>query len=316
MDWASEKLYGKARLYAQRAHSEDFASPLFGFWMSLSLELLARAALANIHPVLLADPTGEDNIHYVFGITPKKPPKSVAAKAVFARCAVHVAGFTDQMSVHCLIMADRRNAELHSGLAAFEGQDNSTWLPATYEVMDVLLKHLKSDFRDFLGKAHETAASRMLEDRNENRKKEILNRISSCRKHAEGLGAEALADKRLKAEQRINPALSGARKSCECPACRSTAIKTGEIVGRSPVRIDEDKATITRDVRILPNQFRCLVCDLRLHGYPEMKEAGLGAVYNLTEEEDPIEFFGIVPEEHVDIDQLIASRYEDDYHNE
>ena|ERR1700674_1353063 len=121
MDWTSEALYGKARVYIQRAQNEKLDSPLFGFWMSLSLELLCRAALAKIHPVLLADPTKEENIQYVFGINPKKNPKSVQAKTVFARRSVFIPNFTDKMSVHCLIMADRRNSELHSGMKSFSG---------------------------------------------------------------------------------------------------------------------------------------------------------------------------------------------------
>ena len=42
-----------------------------------------------------------------------------------------------------------------------------------------------------------------------------------------------------------------------------------------------------------------------------MNEAGLGTVYTITEGEDPIEFFGIVPEEHVDIDEMIRQFGED-----
>lgn len=133
MDWSPESLYSKAKLYALRAHSEPIESALFGFWVSLSLELLARAALAHVHPALLADPREPDNIQYAFGVVPKGVPKSIQAKALFARCSVFISGFTDQMSGHCLIMADRRNSELHSGAAAFEDVDNSRWLPTTYE---------------------------------------------------------------------------------------------------------------------------------------------------------------------------------------
>ena len=143
MDWASDTLYSKAKLYARRAHDERIDSALFGFWMSLSMELLARAALASIHPALLADPREPDNIQYAFGIVPKGVPKSIQAKALFARCSVFITDFTDKMSGHCLIMADRRNAELHSGVAAFEGIDNSGWLPSTYEVIEILLNYLK-----------------------------------------------------------------------------------------------------------------------------------------------------------------------------
>ena len=44
MDWSSESLYSKAKLYARRAHDEAVESAMFGFWMSLSLE---RKRLVN-----------------------------------------------------------------------------------------------------------------------------------------------------------------------------------------------------------------------------------------------------------------------------
>jgi hypothetical protein len=164
MDWASDSLYNKAKLFAQRAHNEPVNSALFAFWMSLSLELLARSALSHVHPVLLADPKEPDNLQYAFGIVPKEIPKSIAAKALFARCSIFVKDFTDKMSGHCLIVADRRNSELHTGAAAFEGVDNARWLPASYEVIQVLLAHLGRDFRDFLGD-HGQVALEVIKDR-------------------------------------------------------------------------------------------------------------------------------------------------------
>jgi hypothetical protein len=47
-----------------------------------------------------------------------------------------------------------------------------------------------------------------------------------------------------------------------------------------------------------------------------MNEAGLGAIYKIEEEEDPIEFFGIVPEEHVDVSELLRNHFADEYQNE
>jgi hypothetical protein len=44
-----------------------------------------------------------------------------------------------------------------------------------------------------------------------------------------------------------------------------------------------------------------------------MNEAGLGAIYTIEEEEDPIEFFGIVPEEHVDVEALVKEHLADMY---
>jgi hypothetical protein len=318
MEWTHEAMYCKAKLYAQRANNEPIDSALFGFWTSLALELLCRAALARIHPVLLADPTNEDNIQYAFGIIPKRPPKSVHAKTVFARCSVFIPEFTDKMSGHCLILADRRNTELHSGAASFEGLDNSAWLPATYEVMDVVLGHIGTDFHDFLGPEHAPSAVAMLKDRRDTIKREVKEKISESRKVFAALDPEwitqrattvrSMADAWVQANQ--------LRRTSTCPACGSIGLMTGENMGRTPVRIDEATGTITREVRALPNVFVCPHCKLSLKGFQELHEAGMGAIYTVSEEEDPIAFFGIVPEEHVDVDELIRNYYESDYQNE
>lgn len=318
MDWSSDSLYSKAKLYAQRAHDEPIESALFGFWMSLSLELMARAALASIHPVLLADPKEPDNIQYAFGITPKNAPKSIVAKALFSRCSIFIPGFTDGMTVHCLIMADRRNTELHSGAAAFEGIDNSAWLPATYEVIEVLLKHLHHDFMEFLGADHGNFATELLRDRRDSIKKEVLQKISEAKKTYSMKSQEWKADRAEKARNAIDTwiRVSKLRKECECPSCGMQAVMSGESIGRSPVRIDEITNTIIREARVLPNALRCMFCDLSLQGYQQIKAAGLGAVYTVEEEEDPIKFFGIIPEEYVDVERLIRDHFDSDYENE
>jgi hypothetical protein len=224
-------------------------------------------------------------------------------------------------------MADRRNSELHSGIAAFEDIDNSAWLPATYEVMEVLLRHIGTDFAEFLGKdhaqsaikmLHAQSAIKMLKDRRENIKKEVLDRLSAAKKIAANVSSELRAKREESVEAPIAKWLSenALRRGCNCPACGSGAIMSGESISRGPARVDEDAATIQREVRVLPNFFRCPVCKLKLDGYQEMLEAGLGTIYTAVEVEDPIEFFGIVPEEHVDVEKLLREYHEDGYANE
>lgn len=318
MSWSTDELLGKAKLYAERANNEDFESALFGFWMSLCIELLGRAALAKIHPVLLADPSQEGNIHYSFGINPKANPKSVAAKAVFARCSVFIEDFTDQMSGHCLLLADRRNKELHSGEAAFEGIENSTWLPQTYEVFSVLLNHIGLSFEDFLGKQHAKVAEGMLKDRHEHLLNEVKERISSAKKAFDKIDGDAKSERTEKAKEVVQSWVKAGtlREAIDCPACGFKGALSGESLNRGPIKIDEDDGTIVREVRALPNAFRCAVCALKLDGYQELLHAGMGKAFVTIEEEDPIEFFGIVPEEHVDIDKLIREYHEDEYNNE
>src|SRR5262245_33395535 len=77
MEKSDKALYDKARLFMHLAHEQPIESQLFAFWASLSLELLCRAALAKVHPVLLADPREDGNILYAFGIQPARPPKGI-----------------------------------------------------------------------------------------------------------------------------------------------------------------------------------------------------------------------------------------------
>jgi hypothetical protein len=321
MEWEFDALFGKAKLYAQRANEEKLDSALFGFWMSLCVEILGRAALAKIHPVLLADPTGEGNIHYVFGVNPKSNPKSVHAKTVFARCSVLVKDFTDRMAGHCLLLADRRNKELHGGSAAFEGVDPSTWLPQTYEVFDVLLKHVGVGADDFLGKEHAAVASRMLQDRRDHIEKEVKDRISKAKKDFDALEGKDKGERIAKTEAALKRWISSTPlgQSADCPACGFAGALHGESLNRGPAKVSEEDGTITREVRVLPNKFRCAVCGLKLDGYQELLQAGLGKVFTTEEEEDPIEFFGIIPEEHIDIDKVVQEYYAEEmygYQNE
>jgi hypothetical protein len=318
MEWSASALYDKARLYMSRAHEQPVDSQLFAFWASLSLELLCRAALAKVHPVLLADPREDGNLLYAFGVQPAKPPRSIVTKAIVIRCTALVDGFTEEMATHCALMADRRNAELHSGVVGFDAFDNAAWLPATYEVINVLLKHLGVSFVEFLGEEHAATAVEMLRDRRAAIKKEVLDRIQAAKAVYRELPTEERLRREARWSERREEVLkaNSAHRETKCPACGSSAIMSGNRVSRGPVRIDESSNKIEREVRILPTTFRCPHCQLKLDGFQEMRQAGLGTVYTVIEEEDPVEFFGIDPSEYIDPDEFLREHYGPEYDNE
>lgn len=66
--WSEEALFGKALLYTERMDSFTADDWQFGFWSALSLELLARAALAHISPVLLADTKNWRNLMHALAV--------------------------------------------------------------------------------------------------------------------------------------------------------------------------------------------------------------------------------------------------------
>jgi hypothetical protein len=66
-------------------------------------------------------------------------------------------------------------------------------------------------------------------------------------------------------------------------------------------------------VRQSPDRLRCGFCNLSLTSYQELKEADLGGgICTISEEEDPIEFFGIEPEDYVDVEEIVR-KYGEDY---
>src|SRR5215213_3362116 len=102
--WSEETLFTKAVLYVERMESHTADDWQFGFWSALSLELLARAALAHISPVLLADGKEWHNLVHALGHAPttkKFSPTSVGTKDVFARLNELVPEFNIEISGFC-----------------------------------------------------------------------------------------------------------------------------------------------------------------------------------------------------------------------
>jgi len=146
MNWSYEALLDKAVVNAKRAfEGENRESELFAFWATLSLEFLGRAVLAKIHPSLLADPQTPESVLYACGVSSPKQAKSVAAKTVFLRCKIIVPGFSEADFGLCMMLMDRRNEELHSGIPGFEDLNLERWLADYYRIVKKLLGHLGLD---------------------------------------------------------------------------------------------------------------------------------------------------------------------------
>ena len=93
------------RLYAEQAMKSDPNSTMLPLLSSFALELLGKAALAKIHPALIADPRGEgEAILYAFGVD-TNDPKTIMANTVFKRVGKLVPGFTIEDQSSCLALA-------------------------------------------------------------------------------------------------------------------------------------------------------------------------------------------------------------------
>lgn len=313
MDWSNEMLWNKAKLYIGRAHSEERNSALFPFWSTLALEFVARAALARVHPSLLADPGEGAHILYACGINTGKIAKSVAAKTVFSRCQACVEDFTSDDEKFCMYLIGLRNVELHSGKAAFEDIPLRDWLPKFYVSLSKLVLFQERSLVDLLGGPDARAANEMIKDRFDEMEKRVRQLVSF---HKDRFFKRNKEDqKKLKADAETG-LYSFVQKdgkrflSKKCPSCSANAFAGGEVIRRSEPYLND--GLIVTELVILPTEFKCRACGLELTSFGELHGAGLGDQIIDNEFSDPVDFFEIDVMEYVDASDFHEPEYGND----
>lgn len=288
MSWSEEDLYRKARLFVTRAFYEvPRSDALFPFWASLGLELLARAALAHVHPALLADPSQPDNLLYALGYE-VKAPKSVPAKAVFSRCQRIIPGFTEIERDRCMALQYHRNEDLHSGGLPFESLPPEAWLTGFLKDCRVLLDFLDKSLEDFFGDEEASAAQRLIVEADEKVTVDVKRRIGQARKASEHLGDDVKVARRAEIGFRLRLSDTSTKES-PCPACSSTAQLDGELIRLGEPRLRDEY--ILRERVYLAVRFGCSVCGLALGTHEELNAAGIGGQFAIEDTFEPLEFY-------------------------
>lgn len=140
--WTLDALFSEALLYVgemERHAPDDWRHRL---WASLSVELLARAALAHISPTLLADRQDWRNTYHALGHGPTKrgfAPRSIGIVEVLKILGELLPEFTPELHDSCVEQCGYRNAELHSGEDAFAGRGMASWLSQYFASCQVFL---------------------------------------------------------------------------------------------------------------------------------------------------------------------------------
>jgi hypothetical protein len=82
-----DALYAKSQLYIRRGlrAQADNDTEEYQLWASLALELLGKAALSNVHPALVADPTHSNSLFAACGRQLSPNLKTITATTLFER---------------------------------------------------------------------------------------------------------------------------------------------------------------------------------------------------------------------------------------
>jgi hypothetical protein len=296
--WDLDSLWAKSRLYAARASAVDREDAEFPFWSILTLEMLARSALASVHPALLADPREGQNLMYAFGFGQTKAPRSIPAKTVFLRCAQIVQDFTADDVTKATALIEMRNEELHTGGTPLDGLPTRTWLVDYYRLSKTLLVYLDKGLGDLFEDDEAVAAKRMIDASDKKILGEVKRAVSECRKEWRALTKEDRKERRTRAvtilrlrgeRASFRPAAAGDVQ--KCPACTTLGWVTGEVVRTGEPRVGENE--ILQTFTKLPTEFSCSACGLSLDGEAEMHAAGRGDLYEVEIGEDPASYYGI-----------------------
>jgi DNA-directed RNA polymerase subunit RPC12/RpoP len=307
--WSAEALLAKALVYVGRMESHPPDKWQFGFWSTLSLELLARAALSHISPMLLADIKNWRNLTHALGRAPtakKYSPTSIPTTEVYARLNELVPAFTEEVAGFCTKQSDRRNAELHSGELVFASLGTSQWLPRFYLACKILLESMGKNLSDFVVDAQ--TAEEMIDSVEDAAAKAVKQDVSA---HSQVWSNRTAEDREQALVQATAWATRQTGHRVVCPACGSQALVQGKAHGTVTTSVNDDE--VEQRQAMLPSAFECIACGLRISGLSKLSACGLGDVFGTTSTYTAAEFFGLYTEDELEEARGEASNYEDDF---
>lgn len=288
--WDPEALYLKAQRYVQHMSDLDSDEWEYALWSGFALEFLARAALANVNPALLAETDKSwASLYHALGFSPieeRFTPKSIAISEVFKRLMAILPDFTKEHEGFGILHTGRRNAELHSGDPAFDGIKSSSWQPRFYQTSEVLLVSIGMTLEDFFGEDEAKVAKQVIDAAIDDSAKAVKGEVEAHRKVWLAKSERERAKLGAQAEVR---ATRQAGHRVECPACGSHALVVGEPVS-APIQSLCD-GEITEKQEHLPNQFECVACGLKIAGLSRLTVVGLGDRYKKTQIYDAAEYY-------------------------
>jgi len=285
--WSKEALLAKAQLYAQEMRRYSHNDWQFGRESTFVLEFVARAALSNVSPVLIAKEEW-NNLYYGLGHTPKSTtfaPKSKITSDVLNHAAEIITGFTDDLRRFSIEHMNRRNEELHTGATPFYGL-TTDWQAHFYEALTVLLSSMGLKLEYLVGSAETKHATELIAASKVKSEKDVRDAVIA---HTRMWDSKSDAEKRTLSYQASIRASRAVGHRVVCPACRSDALVMGSPIS-DPIRILDGDIIVTTQER-QPTKFECTACGLKMLGISQLNVFALGATYKSTVSFDAAELY-------------------------
>ncbi len=312
MSWDRDSLWAKSRVYFERAFDTDREDHIFGLWCAMGLELLARAAVANVSPTLLAMPDKEQKFLLIalgHG-SAKAPRRSIATNQVLALCKILIRDFNEEQLKLASALTGRRNEELHSGTAAFSEYTTQQWIAGFYKCCKILAESQGESLTNLFGDDEAKIAEKTITEFTEKIIQKIQSQIAAHKKVF--YGKDETERERLRLDtKKQGEILAHKKHHCvECPACKCTATVQGDAYGQEQVEHAEDEIIVRQS--IIPTKFVCPACELKLNGYGELLSANVANYFIHRAHYSPESFYEVVNPSNI----MEMQSYIDEYHIE
>ncbi|APU17783.1 MULTISPECIES: hypothetical protein [Actinoalloteichus] len=286
----SGALWQKSRLFLNHAMDvEEFRTfDERALWASLALELLAKAALARVSPLLVAAPNEEgSNLLVAAGLTQGKGGfNSVTASTLFTRCAKAFRPF-DVAEAKGISRA--RNDYLHGGAAVFSTIPEEAWWPRYWAQAAILINAQDRDIDELVGPDRVA----IVEDYLARNKRNIEHRVEMLiaraaqrlKQYRDGvLPAKLFSEWNKTFDHGVSLSYSAIEK---CPACGEEGEVEGDIVESSDVQyaqVNDDEWDVWANTTVLSDLFSCSTCKLVLDGSDLLAVAGISMEFVVVED--------------------------------
>lgn len=290
-----DALYAKSRLYIGRGLRAQAAEDTeeYQLWASLALELLGKAALAKVHPALIADPTHYQSLFAACGRQLSPDIKTITAKTLFERLSHIEKAFDSRHQKFCEQITIRRNAELHSGESPFSGMVAEAWEREFWGATEVVLKMQGESLESWLGAEDSKTPATILEQAEDAMQWAVKHRIERCKQDFESKNQDPKRRSQILEDTKqfrywewpFTRMVGEGIDKAECPACKATGMRSGSLWNEevSDDQNPDDPTTEFVDLTYVTEDFLCPTCGLRLFGAKEVQAGGLSEEYTKSE---------------------------------
>jgi hypothetical protein len=275
-------LWLKAKLFLNRAMSESEDRPFEerALWASLALELLAKAALARVSPLLIAEPTEDGtNLLIASGLVEGDARfTSVRAKTLYSRCHKAFKPFNEAEASK---ITHARNEYLHGSAAGFTSMPPVAWWPRYWTLAVILVSALERSIEDLVGGDRAPTVDQHLLQNKKNVEHRTEMLIERAKQRLAQFKAGTLPA-RVAADWSPGSNLTAGLRYSEgetCPACGGWGNIEGDESIQIEVRYEQDDYEMHVDVIASSDYFSCSNCGLVLDTYELVEQAGLNTTF-------------------------------------